>query len=117
MKDHLPFVRTDKGGAKRKTEFPAFWEAVMAALLIAGAITLVEMNFKEVREIYIFAGILAIQSVPFLAAVVLALVERSPLNDFATWRAIEARTLALLPRRAAIADVTQVAPEKREAVR
>jgi hypothetical protein len=75
------------------------------------------MNFKEVREIYIFAGILAIQSVPFLAAVLLALLERSALNDFATWRTIEARTLALLPRRATLAKVTPVAPEKREVVR
>ena len=116
IKDHLPFVRTDKGGAKRKTEFPAFWEAVLASLLIAGAVTLVETNVREVREIYVFAGVLAIQSVPFLAAVVLALLERSALNDFATWRAIEARTLALLPRRVALAKVTRVAPEKRELV-
>jgi exo-beta-1,3-glucanase (GH17 family)/cellulose synthase/poly-beta-1,6-N-acetylglucosamine synthase-like glycosyltransferase len=115
IKDHLPFVRTDKGGAKRKTEFPAFWEAVLASLLIAGAVTLVETNYKEVREIYIFAAILVVQSVPFLAAVTLALLERSALNDFATWRAIEARTVALLPRRLTLAKVS--APEKREVVR
>jgi hypothetical protein len=77
---------------------------------------LVETNYKNVREIYIFAGILVIQSVPFFAAVLLALLERSPVNDFALWQKIEARTLALLPRRLTLAKVTQVAPDKREAV-
>jgi exo-beta-1,3-glucanase (GH17 family)/cellulose synthase/poly-beta-1,6-N-acetylglucosamine synthase-like glycosyltransferase len=116
VKDHLPFVRTDKGGSRRRTEFPAFWEAVIAGLLLLGSAALVETNYKEVREIYIFAGILAIQSVPFLAAVVLSLVERSALNDFAVWRAIEAHTLALLPGRATLAKVTS-APDKREVAR
>ena len=37
IKDHLPFVRTDKGGKRKSGDFPAFWEAVMAALLIGGA--------------------------------------------------------------------------------
>ncbi|HET9619305.1 MAG TPA: glycosyltransferase [Pseudolabrys sp.] len=117
VKDHLPFVRTDKGGARRKTEFAAFWEAVIAGLLIAGSATLIETNTTNVREINIFAGILVIQSVPFLCAVALALLERSALNDFAVWRAIEARTLAHLPRRTAIAEVAHVAQESREPVR
>jgi len=117
IKDHLPFVRTDKGGTKRKTEFPAFWEAVIAGLLLIGSVTLVETNYNNVREINIFAGILVIQSVPFLAAVVLAVIERTALNDFAVWHAIEARTLALLPRRTTLAKVTQVASEKREVAR
>jgi len=116
VKDHLPFIRTDKGGCKRKTEFPAFWEAVIATLLLAGSMTLIETNYNVVREINIFAAILVIQSVPFLAAVVLALLERSPLNDLAAWRAIEARMLALLPHRATLVKVTSVASDKREAV-
>ena len=33
VKDHLPFVRTAKGGLRRSTDFPAFWEAMLAALL------------------------------------------------------------------------------------
>jgi exo-beta-1,3-glucanase (GH17 family)/cellulose synthase/poly-beta-1,6-N-acetylglucosamine synthase-like glycosyltransferase len=115
-KDHLPFVRTDKGGLKRKTEFPAFWETVMASLLILGAVTLVETNFREVREIYLFAAVLVIQSVPFLAAVALALLERSTLNDFATWRRLQARAIAVMPRRAALAKVTTATPDKREVV-
>ncbi len=35
IKDHLPFVRTSKGGLRRSTDFHAFWEAVLAGLLIA----------------------------------------------------------------------------------
>src|SRR6476661_1043334 len=40
VKDHLPFVRTAKGGGRRDTAFPAFWEAILSGLLIAGAVTL-----------------------------------------------------------------------------
>jgi hypothetical protein len=103
MKDHLPFVRTDKGGARRKTEFPAFWEGVLAALLIIGAVVLVATNIKQVREINLFAAVLCVQSLPFLSAVLMAALERSSLNDFATWRAAEARFFAIA-RRAAQAE-------------
>ena len=96
VKDHLPFVRTDKGGARKKTEFPAFWEGVIAALLLIGALTLVGTNIKEVREINLFALVMCVQSLPFIAVVLLAALERSRLNDFATWRAIDARVTALL---------------------
>ncbi len=51
VKDHLPFVRTAKGGMRRTTDFHAFWEAVLAALLIGSAVVLVETNIKEIREI------------------------------------------------------------------
>ena len=106
IKDHLPFVRTDKGGRSKAGDFPAFWEAVIAALLILGAITLVLTNIKEVREIYIFAGVLVVQSLPFIAAAALAVIERSRFNDFATWRAIDARLAVLKPwRTPAIAKV------------
>jgi exo-beta-1,3-glucanase (GH17 family)/cellulose synthase/poly-beta-1,6-N-acetylglucosamine synthase-like glycosyltransferase len=100
VKDHLPFVRTDKGGSnkRRRTDFHAFWEAVLSALLIAGAVVLVQTNVKEVREINIFAGVLVIQSLPFIAAVVIALFERSRFNDFATWRTIETQFNELVGR-------------------
>jgi hypothetical protein len=100
VKDHLPFVRTDKGGKHRRTDFPAITEAVLAMLLFAGAVALVLTNVKEVREIYIFALVLLVQSLPFVAAVAMASLERSRLNDLAVWRTLEARTAALLPRRA-----------------
>jgi hypothetical protein len=109
VKDHLPFVRTDKGGAKRKTEFPAFWEGIIAALLLIGAMTLVGTNIKQVREINLFALVLCVQSLPFIAAVLLAWLERSRLNDFATWRRVQSRTLALLPKREARKKSREVA--------
>ncbi|MCK9919335.1 glycosyltransferase [Microbacteriaceae bacterium K1510] len=102
IKDHLPFVRTDKGGKRKSTEFPAFWEAILAGLLIVGALTLIGANDKGIREINIFAVVLVIQSLPFIAAVLMALLERSSLNDFATWQALEARFTAILSRRPAL---------------
>jgi len=101
VKDHLPFVRTDKGGARKKTEFPAFWEGIIAALLLIGAMTLVGTNVKDVREINLFAVVMCVQSLPFIAAVLLAWLERSRLNDFAAWHTIEARVTAILPGREA----------------
>jgi cellulose synthase/poly-beta-1,6-N-acetylglucosamine synthase-like glycosyltransferase len=131
IKDHLPFVRTAKGGLRRTTDFHAFWEAVLATLLIAGAAILIATNDKQIREINIFAVVLLIQSLPFVAAVGLAMIERSRLNEFATWRALDTRFAELFGRRAPIAvtaattvpaqvaqvvQAVQVAQEQRELV-
>jgi len=116
IKDHLPFVRTSKGGLRRSKDFHAFWEAVLAALLLVGALALIETNFKQVREINIFAAVLVVQSLPFIAAIVLAAIERTPLNDFAYWRTLEARLGELIARRPASAPApaankrTELAP-------
>ena len=101
IKDHLPFVRTAKGGSsglRRTSDFHAFWEAVLAGLLILGAVVLIATNFKEIREINIFAVVLLIQSVPFVAAVILAVVERTQLNEFAYWRSLETRFADMVPK-------------------
>jgi cellulose synthase/poly-beta-1,6-N-acetylglucosamine synthase-like glycosyltransferase len=113
VKDHLPFVRTSKGGMRHSTDFHAFWEAVLAGLLILGSCILVSTNYKEIREINIFALVLLIQSVPFVAAVGLAVIERTRLNEFAYWRSLEARVAELLPivrRNATVAEATRAAP-------
>jgi len=110
IKDHLPFVRTSKGGLRRTADFHAFWETVIGALLLIGAAVLVMTNTKEVREIYIFAAVLVVQSVPFIAAVLLASVERTPLNDFATWRSLEARLAELVGRQAPLPTAASPAP-------
>jgi exo-beta-1,3-glucanase (GH17 family)/cellulose synthase/poly-beta-1,6-N-acetylglucosamine synthase-like glycosyltransferase len=102
IKDHLPFVRTSKGGLRRSTDFHAFWEAVLAGLLILGAVVLVATNIKDVREINIFAAVLVVQSLPFIAAVGLAVFERTRLNEFVYWRTLDARFAELLGRRAPI---------------
>jgi exo-beta-1,3-glucanase (GH17 family)/cellulose synthase/poly-beta-1,6-N-acetylglucosamine synthase-like glycosyltransferase len=113
IKDHLPFVRTSKGGLRKSTDFDAFWETILAGLLIAGAITLYAMNTKEVREINIFAVVLLVQSLPFVAAVAIAVIERTQLNDFAYWRSLDARFTEVLPKRTvAVAKVVAPTPER-----
>ena len=96
--EHLPFARTSKGGLSvMSIEFQAFWEAVIGVLLLVGAAVLVVTNgAKEVREIYIFAGVLVLQSLPFLAAVAIALLENSRTNSFAFWRNSAVRTAELI---------------------
>jgi len=114
FKERLPFLRTAKGGNSRKgQDFPAFWEAVIAGLLLLGALTLVVTNYKQVHEINIFAVVLVVQSLPFLSAVAIGLIEDSRLNSFAYWRGIEARVLELLPRSKVIAEPPKLPAENR----
>jgi cellulose synthase/poly-beta-1,6-N-acetylglucosamine synthase-like glycosyltransferase len=110
IRDHLPFVRTAKGGMRRSTDFHAFWESVLAGLLLLGAAVLVMTNYKQVREINIFALVLVVQSLPFIAAVVLAVIERTQLNDFAFWRALDTRLGELFARRPASVAAPTPAP-------
>ena len=92
-------MRTAKGGATRKgTEFPAFGEPVLAMLLLAGAITVVGTNYKDITELNIFALVLVVQSLPFAAAAAVAVFEGSRFNEFAYWRAVETRINAALGR-------------------
>jgi exo-beta-1,3-glucanase (GH17 family)/cellulose synthase/poly-beta-1,6-N-acetylglucosamine synthase-like glycosyltransferase len=91
FKDGAPFMRTAKGCAGRLTEsFPAFWEAILGFLLVLGAWVLHVTNEQQVTEISIFSWVMLVQSLPFLAAVAMTLLERSPLNEFATWRKVAA---------------------------
>jgi cellulose synthase/poly-beta-1,6-N-acetylglucosamine synthase-like glycosyltransferase len=100
---HAPFLRTAKGGMGRKgPDFPAFWEAVIGGLLVTGAIALIATNYKQVHEINIFAFVLIVQSLPFLAAVALAGIEGSRLNSFAHWRVLEAKVVAPVMAKVAI---------------
>ncbi|MDE2285723.1 MAG: glycosyltransferase [Hyphomicrobiales bacterium] len=113
LRSRLPFLRTAKGGATRKGEFPAFWEAIIVALLWIGAVTLVAMNYKQVHEINIFALVLVVQSLPFLSAVALAAIEGTRFNTFAYWRGIEARFADLLPRPKIPAEAPKLPAENR----
>jgi exo-beta-1,3-glucanase (GH17 family)/cellulose synthase/poly-beta-1,6-N-acetylglucosamine synthase-like glycosyltransferase len=109
IKERLPFLRTSKGGNSRKgADFPAFWEAIIGALLLIGAAALIVTNNRQVREINIFAVVLLVQSLPFLAAVAMSLLEGSRLNSFAYWQALEARFTRyadFLPRSKVISNV------------
>jgi hypothetical protein len=96
--EHLPFARTSKGGLSRMSiEFQAFWEAVIGVLLLVGAAVLVGMNgAKQVREIYIFAAVLVLESLPFLSAVAIAILENSRVNEFKFWRDSTVRAAELI---------------------
>jgi len=117
INESVPFLRTAKGGGTRKgPDFPAFWEAVIAALLLVGALTLVITNYKQVHEINIFAFVLLVQSLPFIAAVILATIEGTRFNSFAYWRAVETKAAALLPQlqqRQVIAEPPKLPAENR----
>jgi hypothetical protein len=77
-------------------EFQAFWEAVIGVLLLTGAVVLVAFNQKEVREIYIFAAVLVLESLPFLSAVAIAILENSRANEFGFWKRSAIRTAELI---------------------
>jgi exo-beta-1,3-glucanase (GH17 family)/cellulose synthase/poly-beta-1,6-N-acetylglucosamine synthase-like glycosyltransferase len=95
--EHLAFARTSKGGLSRMSiEFQAFWEAVIGVLLLVGAGTLIVTNTLQIVELYIFAAVLIIESLPFLSAVAIALLEMSRINSFAFWRNSAVRTAELI---------------------
>jgi exo-beta-1,3-glucanase (GH17 family)/cellulose synthase/poly-beta-1,6-N-acetylglucosamine synthase-like glycosyltransferase len=96
--EHLPFARTSKGGLSRMSiEFQAFWEAVIGVLLLVGAAVLIVTNgTKQIREIYIFAAVLVLESLPFLSAVAIAILESSRINSFEFWRNTTVRTAELI---------------------
>ena len=72
-----------------------FHETMGAVFLVIGIV--ISLNgYKQVREIYIFAGVLVLQSLPFLAAVAIALLESSRTNSFAFWRNGAVRTAELI---------------------
>jgi exo-beta-1,3-glucanase (GH17 family)/glycosyltransferase involved in cell wall biosynthesis len=116
-KETLPFMRTAKGGATRKgADFPAFWEAVLGALLLVGAAVVVATNYKQIRELYVFAAVLVVQSLPFLAAVAIAVLEGSRFNEFAYWRSVEAKVAAQLPQPASVASVTDAPADQKSVI-
>lgn len=77
----LIFNRTDKGAAARKADgFPARDEAILGGLLLGSALTVYLTNYTQVRELNLFAAVMVVQSLPFLSAVALAVLERQPFN-------------------------------------
>src|SRR5438045_9295918 len=100
IKDHLPFARTSKGGLSRMSiEFQAFWEAVIGVLLLLGAGVLVASNsFKQIHEIYVFAAVLVVESLPFLCAVAIAIRGSSRINLLLVRRHTSVRTPELSRR-------------------
>jgi cellulose synthase/poly-beta-1,6-N-acetylglucosamine synthase-like glycosyltransferase len=114
LKESMPFARTAKGGTTRRSaEFAAFWEGILAALLLISATLVFAKNYKQITELNIFAAVLVIQSLPFIAAVLIAALEGSRFNEFAYWRGVEAKVADTLPRPAAAEAPAPVPTENR----
>jgi hypothetical protein len=76
-------------------------------LLIGAAVLVVTNATNQVREIYIFAGVLVLESLPFLSAVAIAILESSRINSFKFWHDAGVRTAELIGLRpAALPTVT-----------
>jgi hypothetical protein len=73
--------------ASSRHGFPALWEATFGGLLLVGAVILVATNRNRIHETYLLAAVLGIQSLPFLSAVAIALLEGTELNHFNRRRA------------------------------
>jgi hypothetical protein len=114
IKDHLPFARTAKGGSVTRDAFAARSEAILGSLLVIGAGVLVATNYEQVREIYLFALALAVQSLPFLAAVGIAALERTRLNEVAFWHGLAERFALVWQRRRLIGKGAVVAGKQAE---
>src|SRR5262249_21368086 len=104
-KSSLPFMRTAKGGATRKgPDFPAFWEGILGALLLISAVLLFATNYKQIREINIFAFVLGLQSLPFVSAVGIATLEGLHVTDLGFCRGPEGRVRAFVRQRPPFAE-------------
>lgn len=80
------FHRTPKGNGRRQpSRFPAVPEAVLGSLLAIVATVLLATNSSRVIEVEILGAVMLMQSLPFLAAFALALLEGTRLNDFSYW--------------------------------
>ncbi|MDX2203400.1 MAG: glycosyltransferase [Hyphomicrobiaceae bacterium] len=89
VKSDQPFVVTAKGGRRRPaSQFPAFWETNIGLALAGSAGFVGWTNWERVTEIYLFAAVLAVQSIPFLSAGAIALLERTVVNDPSFWRLV-----------------------------
>jgi exo-beta-1,3-glucanase (GH17 family)/cellulose synthase/poly-beta-1,6-N-acetylglucosamine synthase-like glycosyltransferase len=78
VKDGLPFKRTEKGGnTKQSSNSPIKNELILAFLLLGSFTALIVTNEHEIVEVYLFAGTLLIQSIPYISAIVLRMIEIS----------------------------------------
>ena len=101
----------------------SWWEAVGEIWTIlarsytgAAVLLVITNNFKQIREIYIFAGVLVLESLPFLSAVAIAILESSRINSFKFWHDAGVRTGELIGLRPAalpsVAAPSQPVPSK-----
>jgi glucan 1,3-beta-glucosidase len=100
----------------KRDAFAARSEAILGGLLVLGSAVVVAMNHEQVREIYLYAIALAVQSLPFLAAVGLAALERSRFNEPTFWHGLGERLTVAPQRRPAPVQAPVVADNRVDAV-
>jgi hypothetical protein len=88
------FRRTPKGSLtiEPSIHFPATAEAVFGCLLVGGAILMFGTNINRVFAIDLFASVLVLQSLPFLSAAGIAILEGTRANSFGFWRQFRRRS-------------------------
>lgn len=75
IKDGLPFKRTQKGGKAKKSKNPIIYETILAVLLLVAFFALIMTNKTGITEIYVFAVTIFIQSIPYLSAIIMRMLE------------------------------------------
>jgi hypothetical protein len=76
VKDGLPFKRTEKGGNSKKTSGnPIKNELILATLLLVSFAALIITNEQEIVEVYLFSATLLVQSIPYISAIILRIIE------------------------------------------
>lgn len=83
VKDGLPFKRTEKGGNSKKSQQanPIKYELILTILLITSAIGLILTNTTKILEVYFFAATLLVQSIPYISAICLRLIEVASMKN------------------------------------
>ena len=81
IKDGLPFKRTQKGGKAQKSASPIKYETVLAILLLTAFFSLIYTNHSGIIEIYVFAATIFIQTIPYISAIIMRMLELYSLNN------------------------------------
>jgi len=76
VKDGLPFKRTQKGGKNKKaSDNPIKYETILGVLLLIAFFALIFTNKTGITEIYVFAATIFIQSIPYISAIIMRILE------------------------------------------
>lgn len=75
IKDGLPFKRTQKGGKAKKSASPIKYETILAILLLISFFALIYTNKTGIVEIYVFAATIFIQTIPYISAIIMRILE------------------------------------------
>ena len=81
IKDGLPFKRTEKGGKAKKSANPIKYETILCVLLLAAFISLIYTNKSGITEIYVFAATIFIQTIPYISAIIMRILELYSLKN------------------------------------